>query len=55
MKEHDEANKILNMKTRKEQVEYWKQLPDKIKQSVGSLVNIGQQSERNGVIPAWRK
>lgn len=54
MKEHDEANKILDMKTREEQVAYYKTLPNNIKLAVGNLVSMAQKAAQYHRHFAWR-
>lgn len=54
MREHDEANKILKMKTRQEQANYWKSLPEDIRAAVGDLVRIAKKAEDNRCYPGWR-
>lgn len=55
MKEHDEANKILDMKTREEQVEYYRALePMHFRLAVGNWVKQAQDMEKDNRHFAWR-
>lgn len=51
---HEEANKILDMPDRQQQIDYWKGLPDSIRFDVGSLVAIQRSAERLRAITGWR-
>jgi hypothetical protein len=51
---HDEANKILDMTDRAEQVRHYKALSPELKKTVGELVKIANSAERFYRFPAWR-
>jgi len=52
---HDEANKILDMADRNDQISHYKSLPIKIRPAVGELVKIAKKAELNLCYPAWRR
>jgi len=55
LREHDEANKILDMKTRKEKVDYYESLkPWSFKRDVGDLVRMAQKAAEYNRHFAWR-
>jgi hypothetical protein len=52
LREHDEANKILDMSDRKEQESYFRALPESIKPAVGEMVKIVNKAKLNYCIAA---
>lgn len=55
MREHDEANRILDMDDRREQKRHYRSLPVEIRMSVGGLVRIANLCAREFRMPGWRK
>lgn len=51
---HDEANKILDMKERKDQVAYFRSLPPEMQKYVGPLVAMQKKASKNHRILGWR-
>lgn len=51
---HDEANRILDLPTKKEQVEEWKKLPDYLRFAVGDLMRISNKANEHNRHLAWR-
>lgn len=51
---HDHANKILDMPERKDQVAYYKALPESLKESVGNLVKMQMEMAKDGRLFGWR-
>jgi hypothetical protein len=54
VREHDEANKILDMSDRKEQESYFRALPERIKPAVGDMVKIVNKARLNYCVFSWR-
>lgn len=54
MREHDEANKILDMPERADRVAYFLTLPKQIKPAVGELVKIATNAAEYHRHLSWR-
>ncbi len=54
MREHEHANRILDMPSREKQKAYFRGLPIEIRRDVGDLVRIANCASQNIAIPGWR-
>lgn len=55
MREHDEANRILDMTDRADQERHFRSLPADIRDDVGHLVRVAQSAALYYRTPGWRE